>query len=75
MKNIFVKKLAVLLFFVYGVLSFAQATPPPAPGEGEEGDIGAISQPIDMYVVWLLAIGVIFLIAFAKSKSKLIKNI
>lgn len=75
MKNIFIKKLAVVLFFVYGALTYAQAGPP-VPGEGtESGDTGGISQPIDGYVIWLLAVGVIFLIAFAKMKSKQIKNI
>ena len=74
MKNLFIKRLAAFLLFMYGILSFAQT--PPVPGEGDEsGDVGGITQPIDSYVFWLFLAGVILLIVFAKMKSKQIKNI
>lgn len=75
MKNIFIKKLSIALFFILGVISYAQR--PPVPGEGtESGDIGdQATAPIDDYVIWLLLLAVVFLVAFARLKAKQLKNI
>lgn len=73
MKNILNKRLTALVLLVFGFLANAQ-TPPPPP-EGTEGDIGGISQPIDGYVLWLLIVGVVFIAATIRMKSKQIKSL
>lgn len=76
MKNILNKTfLSFVLFF--GVLLNAQtdssAPAPPVPqaaGEGGSGDIGGISQPIDMYVIWLAVIAIMFIVCYVKKSNK-----
>ena len=75
MKNIFYKNFATVLFLLLGFLANAQATPPPPPPSEEAGDIGAITQPIDGYVIWLLVVGIVFIIAALKKKSLQINKI
>ncbi|GEM_PF-1365066 len=75
MKNIFYKNLVAVILLVTGFFANAQTTTPPPPPPGEEGDIGAISQPIDGYVIWLLIIGVAFIVATLINRSKQTKNI
>lgn len=66
MKNLFNKVILGLIIFL-GVMANAQTPPPP---QDESGDIGGISQPIDMYLVWLGALAVVFIAYFVKQNSK-----
>ena len=54
----------VLAFCMTGIVN-AQWSDPNTPGEGPEGD-GSLRSPIDMYVIWLAAVAIIFIVFFAK---------
>ena len=77
MKNILNKTFLSIVVVFIGVLLNAQtetatAEVPPIPQEtgGGSGDIGGISQPVDMYVIWLGIVAVAFIIYFVKQNQK-----
>lgn len=67
MKSILNKTILSLVLLVLGVLVNAQTPPPP---QEESGDVGGISQPVDMYVIWLAIVAVAFIIYFVKQNQK-----
>ena len=75
MKNILNRTFLSLILFL-GVLINAQtqtetSSMPTLPPPGEEtGEIGGISQPIDMYVIWLAVIAMLFIVYYVKQNNK-----
>ena len=83
MKNIVNRSLVTLLLMLISISGFAQAggmppsggsTPPPPPPNPQSGDIGSMTQPIDMYLFWLLLVGVAIIVAVVR-KQKQLRNI
>lgn len=71
MKNTIYKTFLSFFVLVLGVLTNAQTPPANMPPPQEEsGDIGGISQPIDMYVVLLAVVAVAFIIYFVKQNNR-----
>lgn len=71
MMDLISKKTYSFLLLLISILSFAQSVPPP-PENPESGDIGGYpASPIDAYtlILFLVAIGIILLIAYKRKQS------
>lgn len=70
MRSLVTKINIFFTFFAGGILLYAQRYAPPRPPLGAPGPGAPVSQPIDMYVIWLMFLAVAMIFYFSKNKSR-----